>query len=83
MTSVGLKAQGKSIKRAVLTESLIQLELSGAGGVRLEGNVGPPSVCEQTEANKCQASYKYEPARDARDRVMLLKGAVKMLQSIA
>jgi hypothetical protein len=36
MTSIGLKAQGKSIKRAVLTESLLQPELSGGEAVRLE-----------------------------------------------
>jgi hypothetical protein len=44
MTSIGLKAQGKSIKRAVLTESLLQPELSGGEAVRLESILG--GTCE-------------------------------------
>jgi hypothetical protein len=36
MTSSGPKAQGKNIKRAELTGSLLQLELSGGVAVCLE-----------------------------------------------
>jgi hypothetical protein len=48
MTSIGLKAQGKSIKRVVLTESLLQPELSGGEAARLESILG--GTCELLSA---------------------------------